>query len=74
VPPCTPLVEIFLYPEASMLLYMSNGVFNFKFLALLHSEILGGSQIYTITINHNHNLCLMTADKTQHVYMRIITV
>ena len=26
---------------------MSNGVFNFKFLALLLSEILGGSQIYT---------------------------
>jgi len=22
--------------------------------------------------NHNHNLRLMTADKTQHVYMRII--
>ena len=26
---------------------MSNGVFNFKFLALLLSEILMGSQIYT---------------------------
>jgi len=26
---------------------MSNGVFNFNFLALLFSEILGGSQIYT---------------------------
>ena len=26
---------------------MSNGVFNVKFLALLVSEILGGSQIYT---------------------------
>ena len=26
---------------------MSNGVFNFNFLALLLSEILGGSQIYT---------------------------
>ena len=27
---------------------MSNGVFNFNFLALLLSEILGGSQIYTM--------------------------
>ena len=27
---------------------MSNGVFNFNFLALVFSEILGGSQIYTI--------------------------
>ena len=26
---------------------MSNGVFNFNFLALILSEILGGSQIYT---------------------------
>jgi len=26
---------------------MSNGVFNFNFLALLLSEILGGSHIYT---------------------------
>ena len=26
---------------------MSNGVFNFNFLALLLTEILGGSQIYT---------------------------
>jgi len=26
---------------------MSNGFFNFKFLALVLSEILGGSQIYT---------------------------
>jgi len=26
---------------------MSNGVFNFNFLALVFSEILGGSQIYT---------------------------
>jgi len=26
---------------------LSNGVFNFNFLALLLSEILGGSQIYT---------------------------
>jgi len=26
---------------------MSNGAFNFNFLALLLSEILGGSQIYT---------------------------
>ena len=26
---------------------MSNGVFNFRFLALLFSELLGGSQIYT---------------------------
>jgi len=26
---------------------MSNGVFNFNFLALLLSEILGGTQIYT---------------------------
>jgi len=26
---------------------MSNGVFNFNFLALLFSEILGGTQIYT---------------------------
>jgi len=27
---------------------MSNGVFNFNFLALLLSEILGGTQIYTM--------------------------
>jgi len=27
---------------------MSNGVFNFNFLALLLTDILGGSQIYTI--------------------------
>jgi len=27
---------------------MSNGVFNFNFLAILLSEILGGSQIYTM--------------------------
>jgi len=26
---------------------MSNGVFNFNFLSLVFSEILGGSQIYT---------------------------
>ena len=26
---------------------MSNGIFNFNFLALVFSEILGGSQIYT---------------------------
>jgi len=27
---------------------MSNGVFNFNFLAYLLSELLGGSQIYTM--------------------------
>jgi len=29
---------------------MSNGIFNFNFLALVLSEILGGSQIYTRVI------------------------
>ena len=39
MPPCTPLVEIFV-PRGEYVT-MSNGVFNFNFLALLHSEILG---------------------------------
>ena len=43
-PPLRPLAEIFLYRGEYVT--MSNGVFNFNFLALLLSEILGGSQIY----------------------------
>ena len=41
MPPCTPPSEKGEY------FTMSNGVFNFNFLALLLSEILGESQIYT---------------------------
>jgi len=48
VPPCTPLGEKFLYPRRVLSdIVMSNGVFNFNFLALVFSEIFGGSQIYT---------------------------
>ena len=43
--PCTPLVENFLYSRRVR--YYSNGIFDFNFLALLLSEILGWSQIYT---------------------------
>ena len=42
--PCTPLAEIFLYLRRVR--YYSNGIFDFNFLALLLSEILGWSQIY----------------------------
>jgi len=48
VPPCTPpsfLAKIFC--TRGEYVTMSNGVFEFHFLALLLSEILGGSQIYT---------------------------
>ena len=50
MPLCTPPSGTIFVPEASTLLssfIMSNGVFNFNFLALVFSEILGGSQIYT---------------------------
>jgi len=40
VPPVRPLGEKFVYP--SEYFTMSNGVFNFNFLALVFSEILGG--------------------------------
>jgi len=43
--PCTPLAEIFF--TQGEYVTMSNGVFNLNFLALVLSEILGGSQIYT---------------------------
>jgi len=46
MPPCTPPSGNFFVPEASKLVCLM-GVFNFNFLALLLSEILGGSQIYT---------------------------
>jgi len=46
VPPSTPPSEIFFVPEASTLLCLI-AFFNFNFLALLLSEILGGFQIYT---------------------------
>ena len=41
-PPGRPLAEKFFVPKASISQYviMSNGIFNFKFLALLLSEIL----------------------------------
>jgi len=42
VPPVRPLAEILLYP--SEYVTISNGVFNFNFLALSLSEILGGSK------------------------------
>jgi len=45
VPPVRPLAEIFFTPGDYVT--MSNGVFNFNFLALLLSEILGESHIYT---------------------------
>jgi len=41
VPPCTPASGQFFRTRGEHVT-MSNGVFNFKFLALLHSEILGG--------------------------------
>jgi len=46
VPPCTPLAEFFC--TRGEYVAMSNGVFNFNFLALLLSELLRGSQIYTM--------------------------
>jgi len=45
VPPVRPVAEIFC--TRGEYVTMSNGVFNFNFLALLHSEILGGFQMYT---------------------------
>jgi len=45
VPPSTPLADFFC--NRGEYVTMSNGVFNFNFLALLLSEILGGSLIYT---------------------------
>jgi len=45
VPPSTPLANFFC--TRGEYVTMSNGVFNFNFLALLLSDILGGSQIYT---------------------------
>ena len=45
MPFCTPLTEKNCTVVESFT--MSNGVFNFNFLALVFSEILGGSQIYT---------------------------
>jgi len=45
VPPVRPLAEFFC--TRGEYFTMSNGSFNFNFLAVLHSEILGGSQIYT---------------------------
>jgi len=39
VPPCTPLAEFFC--TLGEYVTMSNGIFNFSFLALLLSEILG---------------------------------
>jgi len=44
VPPSTPPIGNFLYPGEYVTI--SNGVFNFNFLALLLSDILGGPQIY----------------------------
>ena len=43
MPPCTPRAEIFFYTQGEYVT-MSNGIFNFNFLAFLLSEILGGSQ------------------------------
>ena len=40
MPPARPLAEKFLYPKR--LLWISNCIFNFNFLALVVSEILGG--------------------------------
>jgi len=45
VPPVRPLVENFC--TRGEYFTMTNGVFNFNFLALVFSKILGGSQIYT---------------------------
>ena len=47
--PCAPLYtpERKTFCTRGEYVTMSNGVFNFNFLALLLSEILGGSQIYT---------------------------
>jgi len=47
--PCAPLYapERTIFCTRGEYVTMSNGVFNFNFLALLLSEILGGSQIYT---------------------------
>jgi len=47
VPPCTPPSGIF-FCILGEYVAMSNGVFNFNFLVLLLSELLGGSQIYTM--------------------------
>jgi len=49
VPPCTPPSGNFLntFYTRGEYVTMSNGVFNFNFLALVCSEILRGSQIYT---------------------------
>ena len=46
VPPSTPPSGNFFCTPGEYV-SMSNGVFNFNFLALLLTEILGGSQIYT---------------------------
>jgi len=46
VPPCTPPSENFFCAPGEYVT-MSYGVFNFNFLSLLLSEILGRSQIYT---------------------------
>jgi len=46
VPPSTPPSGFFFCIPGEHVT-MSNGVFNFNFLALLLSEILGGSLIYT---------------------------
>ena len=46
MPPSTPPSGIFFCTPGEYV-SMSNGVFNFNFLALLLTEILGGSQIYT---------------------------
>ena len=45
MPPLRPLAEIFFYTRGEYVT-MSNSGFNFNFLALLLSKILGGSQIY----------------------------
>ena len=46
MPPSTPFSGIFFRTRGEYVT-MSNGIFNFNFLALLLSEILGVSQIYT---------------------------
>jgi len=43
--PCSPYRKFFC--TSGEYVTISNGVFNFNFLALLLSELLGGSQIYT---------------------------
>jgi len=45
VPPVRSLAELFC--TRGEYVTMSNGVFNFNFLALLLSEIIGGAQTYT---------------------------